>query len=100
MAISRGYNMLDFAFSANIGERLSLSYKTRKFHEQIDTQFIARWCESNILQLNGKCVIFNFGDVATGPDGETYLRLSARPEIYFEPNQDCFVLPLVKSFSC
>ena len=73
MAISRGYNMLDFAFLANIGGRLFLSYKTRKFREQIDTKFIARWCESNILKLNEKCVILNFGDVATDPDGPKYL---------------------------
>ena len=72
MAISGVYNMLHFAFSANIGGRLFLSYKTRKFHEQIDTKFIARWCESNILQLHQKCVILNFRDVATGPDGQIF----------------------------
>ena len=94
MAISGVYNMLDFAFSANIGGRLFLSYKTRKFHEQIDTKFMARWCESNILQLNEKCVIFNFGDVATGPDGETYLTaLSAARNLFWtKPRLFCFTL--------
>ncbi len=40
-------------------------------------EFIARYRESNILQHNEKCVILNFRDVATSPEGAKYFAASS-----------------------